>query len=399
MTEKIKKLVEMYREEMIAVRRHIHEHPELSMKEKNTTALIKEKCLEYGLTEADVELESGAVFILNPEKTKKSIIFRADIDALPVDENTGLSFASKNPGISHSCGHDIHTTALLFCARILSNIREELDGRVIFVFQPAEEIGQGAKLVIRSGLFEKYPSQMIIGIHTWPETPAGNIGIRRGPFMAASDRIRITVHGKGGHGAHPHKSVDPVLTAAYILTQIQSVVSRNVPPLQSAVITIGKFTGGPAANVIPDEASMEGTVRTFLPEIRDMVQERITEIAVHTAASMGADCTVDYQRGGQAVIGDDKVVSMIEQAGLEELGAEGVTYLELPSMGSEDFAGYLSVLPGAMFRLGTYNEIPESHLPLHNGKTIFDEQAITAGGRVLSRIAVDYLSYGAASNA
>lgn len=392
MTENIQKLAELYQEEMIAIRRQIHENPELSMKEKNTTALIKAKCREYGLMEADVGLESGAAFIMNPENKEKSIIFRADMDALPVNENTGLAFASKNPGICHSCGHDIHTTALLCCARILSSIREEVDGRVIFLFQPAEEIGQGAKMVMRSGLFEKYPSQMIIGIHTWPETPGGKIGIRKGPFMAASDRICITVKGKGGHGAHPNKSVDPVLTAAYILTQIQSIVSRNVPPLQSAVITIGKFTGGPAANVIPDEASMEGTVRTFLPEVRDMIERRITEIAMHVAASMGASCVVDYQRGGQAVIGDDRAVSLIEQAGLEELGAEGVAYLETPSMGSEDFAGYLSLLPGAMFRLGTSNEIPESHYPLHNAKTIFDERAITVGGRVLSRIAVDYFS-------
>jgi amidohydrolase len=391
MTEKLQKLAEQHQEEMITIRRRLHENPELSMKEEQTTAFIKEQCREYGLKEADVELESGAVFLLNPEKAEKSIIFRADIDALPVKESTGHPFSSKASGVCHSCGHDIHTTALLFCARILSCIREELDGRVIFIFQPAEEVGKGANMVIKSGLFEKYPSQMIIGIHTWPETPAGNIGIRRGPFMAASDRLHITVRGKGGHGAHPHKSVDPVLTAAYILTQLQSVISRNVPPLQSAVITIGRITGGPAANVIPDEASMEGTVRTFLPEIRDMIEQRVTEIATHVAASMGADCTVDYHRGGQAVIGDDQVVARIEQAGREELGEDGVTYLETPSMGSEDFSNYLSVLPGAMLRLGTSNEIPESHFPLHNGKTIFDERAVIVGGRVLSRIAVDYL--------
>ena len=209
--------------------------------------------------------------------------------------------------------------------------------------------------------------------------------------MASADRIRITVNGKGGHGAHPHKSVDPVLTAAYILTQLQSIVSRNVPPLESAVITIGKFNGGPAPNVIPDEASMEGTVRTFLPEIRDMIEKRITDTATHIAASMGASCTVDYQRGGQPVICDDHVFSMIEQAGIDELGAGNVTYLETPSMGSEDFARYLDLIPGAMFRLGTANELPQTRFPLHNGSTIFDERAITVGGRVLSRIAFNYL--------
>lgn len=391
MAEKLQELVSLYAEEMTKLRRFIHENPELSMQEKNTTAFIKTKCREYGLEEADVELESGAVFILNPEKTEKSIVFRADIDALPMVEKTGLPYASKNNGVCHSCGHDIHTTALLFCARILSRMKDMINGRVIFVFQPAEETGQGAKMVIQSGLFEKYPSRMIIGIHTWPETPGGNIGIRRGPFMAASDHVKITVRGKGGHGAHPHKSIDPVLTAAYILTQLQSVVARNVPPLQSAVLTIGKFTGGTAPNVIPEEAVMEGTVRTFLPDIRDMVQERISNIASLTAAAMGAECTVEYRRGGQAVIGDDNAVSLIEKAGLEELGKDGVSYLELPSMGSEDFAGYLDILPGAMFRLGTFNDIPESRLPLHNPSTVFDERAITVGARVLSRIALDYL--------
>lgn len=391
MTERLQELVSLYADEMIGLRRFIHENPELSMQEKNTTAFIKTKCREYGLEEADIELESGAVFILNPEKEEKSIVFRADIDALPMTEKTGLPYASKNDGVCHSCGHDIHTTALLFCAKILSGMKDMISGRVIFIFQPAEETGQGAKMVIRSGLFEKYPSQMIIGIHTWPETPGGNIGIRRGPFMAASDQIKLTVRGKGGHGAHPHKSIDPVLTAAYILTQLQSVVARNVPPLQSAVLTIGKFTGGTAPNVIPEEAVMEGTVRTFLPDIRDLVQERISNIASLTAAAMGAECIVEYTRGGQAVICDDNAVSLIEKAGIEELGTDKVTYLELPSMGSEDFSGYLSILPGAMFRLGTYNDIPESRLPLHNPSTIFDERAIVTGARVLSRIALDYL--------
>lgn len=392
MTEQINALIQKELDEMLELRRFIHMHPELSMQEKNTTALIREKCLQYGLTEADLNLESGAAFILNPEKSENSIIFRADIDALPVEETTGLPFASAVPGISHSCGHDIHTTALLFCARILSQIRDSLNGRIIFLFQPAEEIGRGAAMVIKSGLLEKYPSHMIIGIHTWPELPGGTIGIRKGPFMAASDRFQITVNGKGGHGAHPHKSVDPVLTAAYILTQIQSIVARNVPPLQSAVITVGKFNGGPAANVIPDSASMEGTVRTFLPEIRDMVQERISAIASNTAASMGAECVIDYRRGGQPVICDSETVSIIEKAGTEELGPESVIHLDTPSMGSEDFSGYLGHLPGAMFRLGTSNDRPESHGPLHNGSTVFDERAITVGARVLSRIALDTLN-------
>lgn len=390
MKETIRELAERYEAEMLELRRQLHRRPELSMKETETTRLVENKCLEYGLVKAGVNLESGAAFILNPEKTEKSIIFRADLDALPVEEKTRLPFSSENAGACHCCGHDIHTTALLFAARILSKLRKELDGRVIFLFQPAEEIGQGAKMVIDSGLFEAYPSQMIVGIHTWPEIPGGTIGIRSGPFMAASDRVRITVSGKGGHGAHPDKSIDPVLTLAYILTQLQSVVARNVPPLEAAVITFGKFTGGPAANVIPAEASMEGTVRTFLPEIRSLVQKRITEIAENTAASMGAACVVDYKNGGQAVICDKEIVSGIEKAGLRELGDAGVIRLEEPSMGSEDFAWYLNVLPGAMFRLGTANEDTASHLPLHNPSIVFDERAVAAGGRVLSRFAVEY---------
>lgn len=282
---KVNEYISLYESDAIAIRREIHKHPELSMAEKETTKLVKEKLLEYGLEFADVELASGVAAILKGALPGKTILFRADLDALPIEERSGLPFASKHPGVAHCCGHDIHTSALLLAARILGQMKDQIAGQIIFLFQPAEERLGGSKMVIGSGLFEKYKPDFAVSVHCWPEIPAGTIGIRKGPFMAATDTIKIRVTGKGGHGAHPHKSIDPVMTAAYILTQLQAVVSRSVAPLDSAVLTIGKIMGGTVANVIPDEVVMEGTVRTVTRETRELMEKKIRTVAGHGAAA------------------------------------------------------------------------------------------------------------------
>lgn len=389
--EKIKELIGKYQEDAVSLRRRIHENPELSMKEINTTALVKQQLQQYGLALADVSFPSGAAAVLEGARPGKTLLLRADMDALPMEERSGLPFASKNPGVCHSCGHDIHTAVLLLCARILSQIREDMAGRLVFLFQPGEEQLKGARMVIQSGLFEQYRPDMVFGLHCWPELPAGTVGIRRGPFMASSDTVRITIKGKGGHGAHPHKSIDPITAAAYVLTELQTVISRSVAPLDSAVLTMGKFHGGTAGNIIPDEVVMEGTVRTVRNETRALMEQRIRKVAACGAEAMGAECQVEYTRGVPAVICDGHAVDLLEKAAVRELGHEKTVTLEAPSMGSEDFAGYLEIAPGAMFRIGTANENPASRLPLHNSGIVFDERAIAAGAAVMCRAAAEFL--------
>lgn len=375
------------------IRRKLHQSPELSMQERNTTRLIREELNRYGVRLIDdISLPSGTAAILEGAQPGKTLLLRADIDALPMNEESGLPFASQNPGVCHSCGHDIHTSALLLCARVLSSLGQPLRGRVIFLFQPAEETGQGAQAVLQSDLFQRYPPDLVLAAHCWPDLPAGTIGLRSGSFMSASDTLHICVKGKGGHGAHPHKSIDPVVTAAYIITQLQSVVSRSVDPLESVVVTISTLSAGTVVNVIPDEVRMGGTVRIASKHIQPLVEERIKTICHSCAQAMGAECEVEYIHGMPALDCDAKTVEFLEQAAKAQLGEDRVAFLPRPSMGSEDFARYLSLVPGAMFRIGTANSSDQSKLPLHNSHIIFDEEAITAGAALFCRAAIDYLN-------
>ena len=361
------------------------------MEEKETSALVREKLREYGISIAELPLETGVIGVLAGERPGRTILLRADMDALPVEERSGLPFASEKKGVCHSCGHDIHTAALLLAARVLGGIKKDLAGTVLFLFQPAEEKMNGSQSVIDSGLFEKYHPDFAVGLHCWPDLPAGTVGVRSGSFMASSDSVSLTVKGRGGHGAHPHKSVDPITAAAYILAELQTVVSRSVAPLEAAVLTMGRIEGGTAANVIPDTVTMEGTVRTVSRETRALMEEKIRQIACHGAEALGASCEVEYKRGVPAVNCDPAVVERIRKAAAEELGSENVVTLETPSMGSEDFARYLELVPGAMFRIGTASEDPATRLPLHNGGIRFDERAVLAGAVTFGRLAAEYL--------
>ena len=387
----IRKMAEQYFEDAVELRRRIHQQPELSMEEKETSALVREKLREYGISIAELPLETGVIGVLAGERPGRTILLRADMDALPVEERSGLPFASEKKGVCHSCGHDIHTAALLLAARVLGGIKKDLAGTVLFLFQPAEEKLNGSQSVIESGLFEKYHPDFAVGLHCWPDLPAGTVGVRSGSFMASSDSVSLTVKGRGGHGAHPHKSVDPITAAAYILAELQTVVSRSVAPLEAAVLTMGRIEGGTAANVIPDTVTMEGTVRTVSRETRALMEEKIRQIACHGAEALGASCEVEYKRGVPAVICDPAVVERIRKAAAEELGSENVVTLETPSMGSEDFARYLELVPGAMFRIGTASEDPATRLPLHNGGIRFDERAVLAGAVTFGRLAAEYL--------
>lgn len=387
----IKKRASEIENDLVELRRRIHSHPELRLEEYETTALIEEELKKYGIRTDRYGLKTGIVGILEGKEPGRTIAVRADMDGLMLTEDSGLDFSSLNPGVCHACGHDIHTTALLGCARLLSEMKDEIKGTVKFVFQPAEEGLSGAKMMIDAGVMENPKVEAIIAAHTWPEIPGGTIGVKKGPFMASGDYFRIKVKGRGGHAAHPHKSIDPTVICSYILLQLQTIVSREVAPLDSAVITVGKIEAGAVANIIPSEAVMEGTVRTLNPKTRKYIQERIEKMAVLSAESMNGEAEVEYNPGVPPVVNDSDLVDIISQSVIETLGEDKLVYLENPSMGSEDLSFYLDKVPGALFRLGTVNDLAESRLPLHNPKIIFDEKSITAGAITMSSAVLKFL--------
>lgn len=371
--------IEEKKEEFIGLRRRIHEYPELSMQEIETTKLVREYLDHLGIENCPNGNQTGAVAILKGAKPGPVIGLRADMDALKLTENTDLPFSSKNPGVCHACGHDLHTAVLLGTACLLKDYQPELCGTVKFLFQPAEEGYGGAKSMIANGALENPCLDYILACHTWPEMPAGTIGVREGAMLGASDSFKITVKGRGGHAAHPHKGIDPVVVAAHIITELQTIVSRRVAPVDPVVITVGHLTAGTVSNIIPGEAVMEGTVRTQNPETRIQVSEYLKQLAVGTAYAMGAEAEVEYDFGYPPTMNDPKVIEWISEAVTEILGPEHLLQVPVSSMGSEDFSFYLEKVPGALFRIGTYDETPESKWALHNPAIIFNEQAILTG--------------------
>lgn len=373
----IQKVMQELEPEYIKIRRYLHQHPELSFQEENTTKFIKDELNKYGIEVYDNKGFTGAVGVLRGAMPGKTIALRADIDALPVKENTGLEFTSVNEGCCHACGHDLHMTSLLAAARLLSKYRQHLHGTVKFFFQPAEEKLGGSETIINNGFLDDVDA--VFGVHTWPDVPGGSIGIKYGPMMAGSDSFKITITAPGGHAAHPHKTPDPIAAAAYMITQLQTIVSRELNPLDSAVITVGKMTAGTAANIIPSEVVLEGSMRYLLPETRMQINESIKRIADGTALALRVHAGTEIIPGCGPVIGADNLVGMIETSAAKLLGNDKVSILPSASMGSEDFSFYLAKKPGAFFRIGTGMADPNSHLALHNGKLLFSEDAILAG--------------------
>ena len=377
----------------ISIRREIHVHPELSGRETGTSALIRRELSSMGIPEIDLGLETGVVADITGTKqgAGKTVAIRADIDALPVKEQTGLPFASENEGISHACGHDLHTAALLLTAKFLSEHRDAFSGTVRLMFQPSEENGSGARMLIGKGVLKPH-TDYVLGVHTWPDTPAGKIGVRFGTSHASSDTIRIIVHGKGGHGAHPYRCVDPVVTAAYLLTQLQSIISRELTINEGAVLTFGMIHGGTAPNVIPDSVELQGTLRTLTAAKRKQMQESVCRMAKSCCEAMRAEAEVIITEGMPALENHPEVIASVRDAGQKVLGADHVEELKAASPGSDDFAFYLEQVPGALFRMGTGNEDPATHIGLHNAKNTFDERGIAVAAKVLSQTVLDLLS-------
>ncbi len=337
--------------EFKALRQDLHRHPELSFQEHRTSAIVAERLAAWGYEVTPGIAGTGVVGRLVRGSSGKSLGIRADMDALPITEATGLPYASENAGVMHACGHDGHTTVLLAAARFLAE-SGRFDGTLNLIFQPAEENGGGANRMIAEGLFERFPCDAVFGLHNWPCVGEGHFGCVTGPAMASVDQITITVRGKGGHGAAPHETVDPVVAAAHIITALQTVVSRNVDPLDMGVVTVGSIHGGAAPNVIPESVELKLTARAFKPEVRAILQERIPAIVRAQAESFGATAEVQYRPGYPAVLNHDAETALARSVAVDTFGAARVDAGFRPRTASEDFAFMLLQRPGSYVFVG-----------------------------------------------
>jgi amidohydrolase len=388
----IKILTEEIESQIIEIRRKLHRDPELSLREFKTTNLIYETLKSTSIELKKCSNGTGVIGLLRGKEKGKTLAIRADIDALPIMEETGLPFTSENGGIMHACGHDIHTSVLLGTAIVLDKFKDSIKGNIKFIFQPAEETMQGAKLLIEEGVLNEPKVDNIICLHCWPYTDAGKIGVRHGPIMAAAERFEIEVQGIGGHAAHPHKAIDPIPIAAQIISGLQHIVARTLSPLESAVVTIGQIHGGNADNIIANSVKISGTVRSLTPEVSKKIQETMIAISENTAKAFKGSAKVNYITGSPPVINNEELVDLLSEVVKENLGEDNFEYLPEPSLGGEDFSFYLQHVEGMLFRLGTRSETEATHKSLHNPGVIFDEKSISTGIVTMSAFALKYLN-------
>jgi amidohydrolase len=320
----------------------------------------------------------------------KTVALRADMDGLPLDEANLVSYASKIKGKMHACGHDAHVAILLGVARFFSSIKDQVKGNIKLVFQPAEEGGGGGKMMVDEGVLENPRVDAIFGAHVLPLLSVGKVGINEREGCAAADRFTIKIIGKGGHGAYPHLSRDPVLAAGHLITQLHSIVSRDIHPCESGVITIGKISGGTAFNIIPDEVELLGTVRSLTSQVRETLKSRIERVVGGIAESFGMDYRFDFEYGYPVLVNDTAMSGLVASACSEAVGEENVEFLKA-SMGAEDFAYYLEKVPGSFFRLGTRNEGKGIIYPYHNSRFDIDEEVLPFGVEIFVRIIDKFL--------
>lgn len=374
--------------ELTALRRDLHMHPELGFEEHRTAQVVCERLTAMGIEHHAGIGKTGVVAVVRGRQTKsgRAIGLRADMDALPMQEENSFAHRSRFDGRMHGCGHDGHTVMLLAAARYLHETRH-FDGTAYLIFQPGEEGFAGGKAMIDDGLFERFPADEVYALHNWPGLPAGTLAVRPGPVMAAADRIDIRIAGRGGHGAHPHLVIDPVLVAAHIITAAQSIVARNVSPIDTAVVSICSMQGGHpgAMSVVPREAHLVGTVRTFRASTQDMIERRLQELVPSIAAAFGATATLDYQRVYPATVNTLVEAEFAAHVAQGLVGADKVVTDLEPSMGSEDFSFMLQAKPGAYARLGQGGA--EGDCFLHNSRYDFNDAVIPLGAGYLASLA------------
>jgi amidohydrolase len=389
MLTRIKDLAKTLAPRLVEIRRHLHSHPELSGQEYQTSAFVAGVLSSSGLHVQEGIGKTGVIGeLLNTSKDERILAIRTDMDALPIQERTQLEYASVIPGVMHACGHDVHTTVGLGTAMVMSQIAEEVGGQVRFLFQPAEEIAQGANWMVQDGAMKGVSG--VLGVHVFPSIPAGSIGVRYGALTAAADDLEIIIIGESGHGARPHEAIDAIWIASQVVSALQQAISRTQNPLRPVVLTIGKIVGGRAPNVIADHVQLLGTVRSLHPETRSQLPNWIENIVANVCHSFGARYQVNYRQGVPSVQNDYALTQLLQSSAEEAWSSDRVQVLPEPSLGAEDFSVYLEHAPGSMFRLGVgYKDRLLNH-PLHHPEFEVDESAIITGVVTMAYTAYKY---------
>ncbi|WP_158970142.1 M20 aminoacylase family protein [Chachezhania sediminis] len=369
-----------FADDLTAIRRDLHEHPELGFQEVRTSAIVAEKLKEWGIEVTTGIGKTGVVGVLKGSRPGKTIGLRADMDALPIHETTNLPWASKTPGVMHACGHDGHTTMLLGAARYLA-ANPDFAGTAVFIFQPAEEGLGGARAMIADGLFDRFPCDEIYGMHNNPMDEPDRVKIRKGPAMAGSDFFDITINGRGSHGARPEDSKDPIVIATTLVQQIQSIVARNIPPVKPAVVSVTKIQGGDAYNVVPETVKLGGTIRFFDTEVGELISERIRALCAGAAMAYDVDVHVDIRNTFDVLVNDGPLADAVLKAAAPVVGDDMYGYNDELVMGSEDFADMLRVVPGAYCTVGHSGGVP-----VHNPAYTLDDAILPVGASIYANL-------------
>ncbi len=383
----IRRLIHTHKDLIVKTRRDLHQIPETAYTEKKTAAYVTDYLDREGLEVQTHIAENGVVGLVQTERQGPTLLLRADMDALPLAEATGLPFASKHAGLMHACGHDAHMAMVLGAATVLNRIKDDITGNIKFLFQPAEEGPGGAKPMIEAGVMENPHVDYCVGCHLWPEIPEGTIGVKAGPFMAAMDRFDLKIVGHGGHGAMPHLCVDALEVGTQVVGALQRIVSRHMNPLQPSVVTIGSFHAGSAFNIIPTEAELSGTTRTFDEKIWHSWEKRLIQVIQGVCESMGAGFDLEFAQGYPPAINDEFMSEIVRQCAAQVVGNEQV--LDPPqTMGGEDFAFFLQESPGCFFALGVGHE---GGVSVHNPRFDFNENTLALGVETFARVALKLL--------
>ncbi|MCX2496301.1 M20 family metallopeptidase [Pedobacter sp. PF22-3] len=388
---KVQELAAHIFNDVVAYRQHIHANPELSFKEFETSLFIKDKLKKWGIEYTDCANTGVVGLIKGNLPSDKVIALRADMDALPIHEANDKPYRSKNHGVMHACGHDVHTSSLLGTAYILNQMKDDFGGTIKLIFQPAEELlPGGASIMIKEGVLENPKPHHIVGQHVMPLIDAGKVGFRSGIYMASTDELYVTVTGKGGHGAQPHQNIDPVVIASHIIIALQQIVSRNADPRIPSVLSFGKVTANGATNIIPNEVKIEGTFRTLDENWRDEAHKRMKKMAEGIAESMGGSCDFDIHRGYPFLINEEKLTANARAFAEEFLGKENVIDLDI-WMAAEDFSFYSQVTDACFYRLGTGNAAKDTQYSVHTPRFDVDEDALKISTGLMAYIALKQL--------
>lgn len=388
--EEIKPIAEEIFEEIVGIRRSLHRHPELGFREFKTAELICKHLDSLGIPYQKNVAQTGVVGLLEVDKNAKTLLMRADMDALPTQEESDCPFKSETEGQMHACGHDAHVSIVLGAATILARLKDKLKCNVKFVFQPAEEVEGGAEPMIAEGIMENPKVDAAIGGHVMNSVETGTIGIKYGEMMACPDDFHMEIHGRGGHGAYPHNCIDPIAIGVQILTAWNALSARYTTPVEKHLISTNVFQAGTCFNIIPDDVHIEGTVRVFNEELRQQLARRMKEIAEQLAAAFGATCEFEYVFRYPPLVNDKNMVDAVRISAEKMIGAENVVELTEPSMGGEDFAYFSRLVPSCFINYGTGNKAKGITQPLHNSKFSIDEEGIKTGMMVLANFAMDF---------